>query len=78
VVNIKQIGTVYFAPLHEANVNARNMARQNYDKDKVSGKEVLDPSLHFAYVTKTAGSLQKSGGRLVSVSPIGEVQFLNR
>jgi hypothetical protein len=61
--------------LHEANVNARNKAREDSQAGK---KSALDPSLHFAYVTKYAGSLQKAGARLVSVSPIGEVQVLNR
>jgi hypothetical protein len=78
VVKMGVTGQVLFAPLHEANVNARNEARKNYDKDKASGKAVIDPSLHFAYISKTAGTLQKAGTRLVSVSPIGEVQFLNR
>jgi CRISPR-associated endonuclease Csn1 len=43
--------------LQEANVDARN-------RDKA------DP---FAYLSKTAGSLQKAHGRRVTISPIGEL-----
>ncbi len=80
VVKMGSDGKIVFAPLHEANVNARDIARNNYNKDLKAGKDAsgLDPSLHFAYTFKMASSLQKVGGRLVSVSPIGEVQVVNR
>jgi CRISPR-associated endonuclease Csn1 len=78
VVKMASTGTISFTPLHEANVNARDIARNNYNKDLKAGKDVsgLDPSLHIAYVFKTASSLQKAGARVVSVSPIGDVQYL--
>jgi CRISPR-associated endonuclease Csn1 len=50
-------GQMVFAPAHEANVDARN-------------REKADP---FAYVTKLAGSLQKTSARRVTISPIGEL-----
>jgi CRISPR-associated endonuclease Csn1 len=51
-------GQIYMAPLHEANVDARN-------RDKASG---------FVYTSKYAGSFQKARARQVSVSPIGELR----
>ena len=78
VAQIGADGKIVFAPLNEANVDARNRARVKYASDLKAGKEVsgLEPSLHFAYVFKMASSLQKSAGRVVSVSPIGDVQYL--
>lgn len=51
-------GQFFMAPIHEANVDARN-------------RDADDP---FAYVSKRAGSLQKANGRRVSISPIGELR----
>ncbi len=47
-----------FAPVNEANVDARN-------NDKDDG---------FAYTTKYAGSLQTAKGRWVGISAIGELR----
>lgn len=57
VVKLTGNGDIYFAPIHEANVDARNRDKEN----------------SFKYVTKTAGSLQKAKGRRITISPIGEV-----
>jgi len=57
VRSISPNGQVFMAPVHEANVDARN-------SDKT------DP---FAYTSKYAGSLQKARGRHVTISPIGEL-----
>jgi CRISPR-associated endonuclease Csn1 len=51
-------GQMAFAPIGEANVDARN-------RDKSDG---------FAYVTKYAGSLQKTKARRITISPIGELR----
>lgn len=50
-------GQMAFCPIQEANVDKRN-------RDK------SDP---FAYITKYAGSLQKTKARRVTISPIGEL-----
>jgi CRISPR-associated endonuclease Csn1 len=50
-------GQMAFCPVQEANVDKRN-------RDKT------DP---FAYITKYAGSLQKTKARRVTISPIGEL-----
>jgi CRISPR-associated endonuclease Csn1 len=50
-------GQVFMAPLHEANVDARN-------RNKESG---------FAYTSKMAGSLQSGQAKQVSVSPVGDM-----
>lgn len=55
MVKVAASGQIWFAPIHEANVDARN-------KDK------SDP---FSYTSKRAGSLQKARARRVSISPIG-------
>lgn len=55
VVKISGNGQVFMAPLHEANVDARN-------------REKDDP---FKYESKRAGSFQKAKARRVTVSPIG-------
>jgi CRISPR-associated endonuclease Csn1 len=57
VVNIRQDGRVSMAPINEANVDARNR----------------DKNDSFAYISKTAGVLQKIKARRVTVSPIGEL-----
>ena len=58
LTSIRSSGKLSFAPIHEANADARNRSKD-------------DP---FSYVTKTAGSLFKAKGRLVTISPIGEVR----
>lgn len=58
VASVKTNGTIVLAPHNEANVDKRNRDR-------------TDP---FSYTFKTAGTLQKSRGRKVTVSPIGEVR----
>jgi CRISPR-associated endonuclease Csn1 len=58
VVKMSANGQVFFAPHNEANT-----AERNADKES-----------SFAYVSKMAGSLQKSNGRCVTVSPIGELK----
>lgn len=50
-------GRMSFVELNEANVDSRNRNRE-------------DP---FSYIYKTAGSLQKSEGRRITVSPVGEI-----
>ncbi len=51
-------GQIWFSPLNEANVDARNR-----DKN--------DP---FVYMSKMAGSLQTSRARRLTISPIGELK----
>lgn len=58
ITKISGNGQIFMAAHHESNVDARN-------RDKA------DP---FAYVSKTAGSLQKANGRHVSISCIGELR----
>lgn len=58
VVKMAGSGQIWFAPIHEANVDARN-------RDK------SDP---FAYTSKTAGSLRAAQARRVTISPIGEIR----
>lgn len=50
-------GQMFMAPHNEANVDARNRSKE-------------DP---FSYTSKTAGSLFKAEGRLISISPIGDL-----
>lgn len=57
VVVIKSSGQMLLAPHQEANVDARNRDKED----------------SFKYISKTAGSLQKSQGRKITVSPIGQV-----
>lgn len=57
VVKIRGNGSIYFAEVIEANVDARDRDRN-------------DP---FAYITKTAGSMQNAKGRKVTISPTGEL-----
>jgi CRISPR-associated endonuclease Csn1 len=58
VRSISPNGQIFMAPIHEANVDARN-------------RDQSDP---FAYTSKLAGSLQKARGRCVTISPIGELR----
>ncbi|MDR0274762.1 MAG: type II CRISPR RNA-guided endonuclease Cas9 [Burkholderiaceae bacterium] len=58
VRSISPSGQVFMAPIHEANVDARN-------RDKTDT---------FAYTSKIAGSFQKARGRRVTISPIGELR----
>jgi CRISPR-associated endonuclease Csn1 len=58
VVKMKSNGQMVFAPHNEANVDARNTSKDDA----------------FAYVSKTAGSLQNAQGRRITVSPIGELK----
>ncbi len=51
-------GQIWFSPLNEANVDARNR-----DKN--------DP---FVYMSKMAGSLQTSRARRLTISPVGELK----
>ena len=59
VCQVKQNGQVVMAPHNEANVDSRSR-----NKD--------DP---FRYIFKSPGSLQKSGARYVTVSPIGNMNI---
>lgn len=58
VVKIGGNGQVFMAPLHEANVDARNRDKSN----------------PFAYVSKMAGSFQQAKARRITISPIGELR----
>lgn len=58
MIKVASSGQIWFAPLNEANVDARN-------KDKT------DP---FNYTSKTAGSLQKAKARSITISPIGALK----
>jgi len=58
VVKISSDGQVTVAPLHESNVAKRNN----------------DPNDGFVLTSKSAGRLQTAAGRLVSVSPIGDLR----
>jgi CRISPR-associated endonuclease Csn1 len=60
VATISSNGQIFMAPHNEANVDARNR----------------DKSDLFAYVSKTAGSLQKAEGKRVCISPIGELRVV--
>ncbi|HEY0200195.1 MAG TPA: type II CRISPR RNA-guided endonuclease Cas9 [Burkholderiaceae bacterium] len=51
-------GQIFMAPIHEANVDARNSDKQDV----------------FAYTSKYAGSLQKAKARRVTISPVGEIR----
>lgn len=58
MVKVAGSGQIWFAPINEANVDARN-------------REKADP---FSYTSKMAGSLQVAKARRVTVSPIGELR----
>jgi len=51
-------GQIFMCDHNEANVDSRNRDKEN----------------SFAYISKMAGSLQKSKGRRVTVSEIGELR----
>lgn len=57
VVKMGSNGQIFFAEHNEANVNDRNVDKQET----------------FAYTSKYAGSLQKTQARRVTISPIGEL-----
>lgn len=56
--HISSTGRFFMAAHNEANVDARNR----------------DPSDSFAYISKSARSLQKSNPRRITISPIGELR----
>ena len=58
VVKMGSNGQIFFAEHNEANVNDRNVDKQEA----------------FAYTSKYAGSLQKTQARRVTISPIGELK----
>ena len=59
VVNINgNNGQMFMAPVHEANVDARNRDKQDA----------------FAYTSKYAGSMQKAKARQVTISAMGELR----
>ena len=57
VATLSGNGQIFMADLQESNVDSRNRNKND----------------SFGYVSKTAGSLQKSQARRVTISPIGEV-----
>lgn len=57
IAKIKGNGQVFMAPIHEANVDARNKSKDDA----------------FSYVSKKASSFQISKARRVTISPIGEL-----
>lgn len=58
VVKMSAKGQVFFAPLHEANVDNRNTSKSD----------------SFKYVSKYPSTLQKGSARQVGISPIGELR----
>lgn len=58
VVRMSVAGQVFLAPVHEANVDARDRS----------------PEDAFSYTSKRAGSFQKARARHVAISPIGELR----
>lgn len=58
MVKVAASGQIWFAPIHEANVDARN----------------TDKSDPFVYISKRTGSLRTSKARQVTTSPIGELR----
>lgn len=57
VATISRNGQMFFSDIQEANVDARNRDKEN----------------PFAYISKTATSLQQSHGRRVTISPAGRL-----
>jgi len=57
VVKIVSSGQIFMAPIHEANVDARNRDKQD----------------SFCYVSRYAGSLQRDKARPITISPTGEI-----
>lgn len=58
MVKVAGSGQIWFAPVNEANVDARNRDKED----------------SFVYTSKMAGSLQASKARRVTISPIGELR----
>ena len=58
MVKVGGNGQMFFAPVQEANVDARNKDKQ-------------DP---FSYISKLAGSLQSAKGHRITISPTGELR----
>jgi CRISPR-associated endonuclease Csn1 len=58
IAKISGSGQMFFSPLSEANVDARN-------RDKTDA---------FKYISKMAGSLKSANARQITISPIGEVR----
>lgn len=58
MVTAANSGQIWFAPVNEANVDARNRDKED----------------SFSYVSKRAGSLQAAKARRVTISPIGEIK----
>ncbi|GAC1610082.1 MAG: hypothetical protein NVS3B3_17960 [Aquirhabdus sp.] len=58
VATISTNGQIFMAGINEANVDARNRSKEDA----------------FGYISKTASSLQKSKGRMVKISPLGELR----
>lgn len=58
MVKVSGRGQIWFAPVNEANVDARN-------------RDVADP---FAYISKMATSLQSVKARRITISPIGQLR----
>ena len=58
IATLSSSGTLSLSKINEANVDARN-------RDKADS---------FSYTYKTAGSLHKTKGRQITISPIGEVK----
>jgi len=58
IATISGSGQMFFSPLSEANVDARN-------RDKTDA---------FKYISKMAGSLKSANARQITISPIGEVR----
>lgn len=58
VNTIRSSGEMLFAPIHEANVDGRNRNKED----------------SFSYISKSAGTLQKSQARRVTISPIGKLR----
>lgn len=58
VAKLSGNGQIYMAGINEANVDARNRAKED----------------EFAYLSKMAGSMQSAKARRITVSPIGELR----
>lgn len=58
ITTLSKNGQIFMAGLNEANVDARNRSAED----------------DFSYISKTASSLQKSKGRKITISPVGELR----
>jgi CRISPR-associated endonuclease Csn1 len=78
VATIKTSGEVLFAPLNEANVDSRNRDRLKAKKAQTAQltdtTDLSDPSDDFAYVSKSAGSLQTALARRITINEIGDIR----